>query len=503
MWKQVKILLTITESCSNPEFLQEVRKKLRALKNWVFLVGPTIWKVMPRNMWNDTVSWQTRLLNNFIKYQLHVLMIINSKKKDRNPWEKLSNVCSQIVLKRLYFARIGGPDIPWDSQQIYTCDHKMGQSLCQTSSTFDLLHSFHEWIPTTLSCGKYSPKIQNMTVSRLWQCRRSRRFEIDSRWNIVRIRKSHVYSNKPMCKKQTCVSHSSTDSEIIFLDTNLRMDGITVLDPWDLYIAVMHSNSNLKQKDKQARRNLLHDKASEKRVNFRLTKYREMFEVRISARVKEKTTTRASGKSYDMEKSYQEMCGTFLWVSQQDDSTTLQSVYSMHRWPPLQRRRNEICWRIVKSVLSNCSEMLILGTYWKTWYSMISEQTCTINRKMDQSMWQTIISFDLLHSSYMWLQTKLSCGKNCRTMQSGTTSRLRFYRRSWGFTIYVRWNIVRIRKSHICSNKLDVQETDMCVPPFNGFWNYFCGRRIEVGWYTRTWFMGSDHRSSSREHASE
>ena len=33
---------------------------------------------------------------------------------------------------------------------------------------------------------------------------------------------------------------------------------------------------------------------------------------------------------------------------QQDDATTLRSVYSMDQWPPLQRRRNKICWRIVK-----------------------------------------------------------------------------------------------------------------------------------------------------------
>ena len=61
-------------------------------------------------------------------------------------------------------------------------------------------------------------------------------------------------------------------------------------------------------------------------------------------------------------------------------------------------------------MLSDCSEMLFLGTYWKTRYSMVSEQTCTTDHKMDQSLWQTIISFDLLHSSYMWIQTLLSCG---------------------------------------------------------------------------------------------
>ena len=36
-----------------------------------------------------------------------------------------------------------------------------------------------------------------------------------------------------MCKKQTSVSHSSTESEIISLDASLRMDGIPTLDLWD------------------------------------------------------------------------------------------------------------------------------------------------------------------------------------------------------------------------------------------------------------------------------
>ena len=43
---------------------------------------------------------------------------------------------------------------------------------------------------------------------------------------------------------------------------------------------------------------------------------------------------------------------------------------------------------------------------------------------MDQSLWQTSESIDFLHSSYMWLQTILSCGKHCNTMQIGIVSRL-------------------------------------------------------------------------------
>ena len=37
-----------------------------------------------------------------------------------------------------------------------------------------------------------------------------------------------------MCKKQTSVSHSSTESEIISLDTGLRLDGLPALELWDL-----------------------------------------------------------------------------------------------------------------------------------------------------------------------------------------------------------------------------------------------------------------------------
>ena len=43
-----------------------------------------------------------------------------------------------------------------------------------------------------------------------------------------------------MCKKQTSVSHSSKESEIISLDAGLRLDGIPALDLWDLIVAVLH-----------------------------------------------------------------------------------------------------------------------------------------------------------------------------------------------------------------------------------------------------------------------
>ena len=47
-----------------------------------------------------------------------------------------------------------------------------------------------------------------------------------------------------MCKKQTSVSYSSTESEIISLDAGLRMDGVPALDLWDLIVTVLHGNTN-------------------------------------------------------------------------------------------------------------------------------------------------------------------------------------------------------------------------------------------------------------------
>ena len=47
-----------------------------------------------------------------------------------------------------------------------------------------------------------------------------------------------------MCKKQTSVSHSSTEAAIVSLDAGVCMDVIPALGLWDLVIEVFHSESN-------------------------------------------------------------------------------------------------------------------------------------------------------------------------------------------------------------------------------------------------------------------
>ena len=141
--------------------------------------------------------------------------------------------------------------------------------------------------------------------------------------------------------------------------------------------------------------------------------YRTMFESRTSA---------GATENYHARQIWVSLRGLLTWkvmprnvwsenrLSKQNDSTILQSLFSTHWWPSFQRRRHEICWRIVTSMLTNCSEMLVFDRCWTTWHSVVSEQIGTTNYKKDQSLWQTSELIDFLHSSTLCIQTILSCG---------------------------------------------------------------------------------------------
>ena len=57
-------------------------EKLPCSEIFEFLRGPTMWKVMPRNVWSDVVNWRTRRHNNSTMYQLHALTTTISNKKN-------------------------------------------------------------------------------------------------------------------------------------------------------------------------------------------------------------------------------------------------------------------------------------------------------------------------------------------------------------------------------------------------------------------------------------
>ena len=67
-----------------------------------------------------------------------------------------------------------------------------------------------------------------------------------------------------MCKKQTSVSHSSTESEIISLDTGLRLDGLPALELWDLVVSV---RGNMTQTTERPERPDIIDKSQRSQGN--------------------------------------------------------------------------------------------------------------------------------------------------------------------------------------------------------------------------------------------
>ena len=70
-----------------------------------------------------------------------------------------------------------------------------------------------------------------------------------------------------MCKKQTSVSHSSIESEIISLDAGLRLDGIPALDFWDLIVAVLGHVSRVSDRSGQPDNDVHKRHKSQKKID--------------------------------------------------------------------------------------------------------------------------------------------------------------------------------------------------------------------------------------------
>ena len=156
---------------------------------------------------------------------------------------EMSKVCSQIVLKCLYLARIGRPDILWSV-------NKLERSITKWTKACDKrLNRLISYIHHTCEYKQYC-HVGNTAK----QCRLGLFQDSDFAGDLedskstlggtLCIFGSHTFVPISwMCKKQTSVSHSSTESEIISLDAGLRLDGIPALDLWDLIVTVLHGNT--------------------------------------------------------------------------------------------------------------------------------------------------------------------------------------------------------------------------------------------------------------------
>ena len=118
---------------------------------------------------------------------------------------KLSKVCSQIVLKCLYLARIGRPDIPW--------------------SVNKLARSIIKW---TKACDKRLSRL----ISYIHHTSEYKQY-------------CHVGNTAKKCRLGLFQdSDFAEDLEDSKSTSGLRMDGIPALDLWDLIVTVLHGNTN-------------------------------------------------------------------------------------------------------------------------------------------------------------------------------------------------------------------------------------------------------------------
>ena len=70
-----------------------------------------------------------------------------------------------------------------------------------------------------------------------------------------------------MCKKQTAVLHSSTEAEIISLDTGLRLDGLSAVELWDLIVSVFGGVSQVSDRSGQPDNDVNKHHKSQRRIN--------------------------------------------------------------------------------------------------------------------------------------------------------------------------------------------------------------------------------------------
>ena len=166
------------------------------------------------------------------------------KKEELESVGELSEVCSQIVLKSLYLVRFGRPDILWSviklarsvTKWTQACDKRQARLISYIHRTNDYRQYCHVR-NTAQHCRRGS--IQDSDFAGDLEDSK------ETSGGVLCIFGSITFVPVScMCKKQTSVSHSSTESEIISLDAGIRMDGLPALDLRDFVIEVLRTRKD-------------------------------------------------------------------------------------------------------------------------------------------------------------------------------------------------------------------------------------------------------------------
>ena len=184
--------------------------------------------------WNDTKKCVERYyeLANKTTQQLYKVPTPciddhHFKEEELKSVGELSKVCSQIDLKCLYLARIRRPDIPWSVNKLArsitkwtkACDKRLNRLISYIHHTSEYKQYCHVG-NTAKKCrlglfedSDFAGDLEDSkSTSGGTLCILGRHTFVPISW---------------VCKKQTAVSHSSRESEII---SGLRLDSIPALD---------------------------------------------------------------------------------------------------------------------------------------------------------------------------------------------------------------------------------------------------------------------------------
>ena len=160
------------------------------------------------------------------------------KKEELETVGDLSTVLFQISLTCFELVRIGRPDILWSVNKLALAFTKWTRASDRLISYIHNTSNFRQYYHggnTAEQCrlgffhdSDFAGDLEDSKpTSGGMLCIFGSRTSVPISW---------------MCKKQSSVSHSSTESEVISLDAGSPMDGIPALDFWDLVIELLHSS---------------------------------------------------------------------------------------------------------------------------------------------------------------------------------------------------------------------------------------------------------------------
>ena len=197
---------------------------------------------MQRTVWQRYCELANKTTQQLYKVSTPCIDDHHFKEEEMKSVGELSHVpFFQIVLKCLYLARIGRPDILWSV-------NKLARSITKWTKASDKrLNRLISYIHHTCEYKQHCHVGNTAKQCRLGLfhgCDFAGDLE-DSKTNsggTMCIFGSHTFVPISwMCKKQTAASHSETESEIISVDAGLRLHGLPALELWDLIVSVFGS----------------------------------------------------------------------------------------------------------------------------------------------------------------------------------------------------------------------------------------------------------------------